>query len=214
MSASDITPDNPVRGRLNAWFFQALDNYIHRLVEEYKTKLFADLPEDVLEIGSGVGANFRYFERRTRVTAIEPNPHMLPGLERQAAIYDVNLNVLQCSAQNIPIAANSVDAVVCSLVLCTVPEPAAAVAEVLRILKPGGRFFFLEHVAAPVGSRRARVQNFVHRSWHYLFEGCHTNRRTEELIRLAGFSDVVVDRFVLRGPFFPVNAQISGIATK
>ena len=214
MCNSDTTPNNPVRGRLNAWFFQAFDNYIHGLIEEHKSELFSDLPNHILEIGAGVGANFRYLRKGTSLTAVEPNPHMLRGLEKQAATYDISLDVLQCSAQDIPLADDSVDAVICTLVLCTVPNPAAALREVRRILKPGGVFVFLEHVAAPAGSWMGRIQTLVHRPWHYLFEGCHTNRWTEDLIRYSGFSSVEVNRYVLRGPFFPVNSQISGIAVK
>jgi len=211
---SDTTPNNSVRGRLNAWFFQAFDNYIHGLVQEHKIELLSDLPSHILEIGAGVGANFRYLRKGTSLTAVEPNPHMLPGLEKQAAIYDITLNVLQCSAQDIPLEDDSVDAVICTLVLCTVPDPAIALGEIRRVLKPGGQFVFLEHVAAPTGSWRGRIQALVHRPWHYLFEGCHTNRRTEVLIRNAGFSSVEMNSYVLRGPFYPVNSQISGISIK
>jgi ubiquinone/menaquinone biosynthesis C-methylase UbiE len=214
MCNSDTPPNNPVRGRLNAWFFQAFDNYIHGLIEEHKSKLLSDLPDHILEIGAGVGANFRYLRQGTSVTAVEPNPHMLPGLEKQAATYGITLNVLQCSAQEIPLADDSVDAVICTLVLCTVPDPAVALGEGRRILRPGGQFVFLEHVAAPIGSWRARFQTLVNRPWQYLFEGCHTNRRTEEQIRDAGFRSIEVNRYILRGPFIPVNSQISGIAVK
>jgi len=159
MCQSDATPDNPIRGRLNSWFFQTFDNYIHHLIADHKSRLFTDLPDRVVEIGAGVGANFRYLRRNTHVTAIEPNPHMLPGLKKQAAIYDMKLEVLQCSAQDIPLPDNSVDAAICTLVLCTVPGPTIALNEIRRILKPGGRFFFLEHIAgasrlmAPPNSR-------------------------------------------------------------
>ena len=60
MCKSDTTPNNSVRGRLNAWFFLAFDNYIHGLIEEQKSKLLSDLPDHIIEIGAGVGANFRY----------------------------------------------------------------------------------------------------------------------------------------------------------
>ncbi len=214
MCQSDATPDNPIRGRLNSWFFQTFDNYIHHLIAVQKSRLFTDLPDHVVEIGAGVGANFRYLRRKTHVTAIEPNPHMLPGLKKQATIYDMKLKILQCSAQDIPLPDNSINAVICTLVLCTVPEPIIALSEIRRILKPGGRFFFLEHVVAPVGSWRRRIQNFVYRPWRYLFEGCHTNRQTDELIRAAGFTSVEANRYDLRGPFMPVNTQVSGVAVK
>ncbi len=204
--------DNPIRGRLNAWFFSAFDGYIHRRTGRRKARLFADLPLRVVEIGAGTGANFRYLRPNTRVTAIEPNAHMLNGLRKQAARHGVTVDVLPCVAEDLPIPDRSVDAVICTLVLCTVPEPAAALSEIRRILRPGGRFLFLEHVAATKRSTRRRIQELVHDPWHYLFEGCHTNRETEALIRSAGFRTVELERYVLRSLFFPVNTQISGVA--
>lgn len=206
--------DNAIRGRLNAWFFLAFDGYIHQLTARRKAALFADLPDHILEIGAGVGANFRYLRPSTHVTAVEPNPHMLPGLRKQAEAYGVSLEVLPCPAEDIPIPDSSVEAVICTLVLCTVPEPMAALSEIRRILKPGGRFLFLEHVAAPARSPSRRIQDLLHSPWRYLFEGCHTNRNTQKLIESVGFQTVDVDQYKLHSPFLPVNTQISGIAVE
>jgi len=212
MSETSSGLDNPIRGRLNAWFFLAFDRYIHHLTASRKATLFADLPDRVVEIGAGVGANFRYLRPGTHVTVIEPNPHMLPGLEKQAKRHSISLEVLPSYAENIPLPDESVEAVISTLVLCTVPEPRAALSEIRRILKPRGRFLFLEHVAAPDRTMSRYVQEIVHRPWHYAFEGCHTTRATQKTIESVGFRAVQVDRYQLRSPFFPVNTQISGVA--
>ncbi len=214
MRNSQSASGNAIRGRLNAWFFLAFDGYINQLTARRKAALFADLPDHVLEIGAGVGANFRYLRPGTHVTAVEPNPHMLPGLKKRAEAHGVSLQVLPCPAESIPLPDSSVEAVICTLVLCTVPEPQAALTEVRRILKPGGRFLFLEHVGAPARSLSRRLQDLLHSPWHYLFEGCHTNRNTQELIESVGFQTVDVDRYKLRSPFLPVNTQISGFAVE
>lgn len=205
---------NPIRGRLNAWFFRTFDDYINRLTSAPKKELFSTLPDEVLEIGAGTGANFRYFRKLSSVTAMEPNPHMLPALREQAAAHELSLHVLTCSAERIPLPDDSVDAVVSTLVLCTVADAAGVLAEIKRVLRPKGRLLFLEHVAATEGSWRRWLQDCLHGPWRYLFEGCHTNRETERLIKAAGFSAVQVDRYILRGPFVPVSTQIAGIATK
>ena len=101
---------------------------------------------------------------------------------------------------------------ICTLVLCTVDKPERILAEVNRILKPGGRFMFLEHVAAPRGNWRRGLQNVLHRPWHFCFEGCNTNRETVGLIQAAGFRDLDIEEYKMTGPFVPVNTQIAGFA--
>jgi SAM-dependent methyltransferase len=100
-------------------------------------------------------------------------------------------------------------------VLCTVDDPARTVAEVLRVLRPGGRFRFVEHVAARPASPRRWVQWTLARPWAWIYEGCQLSRDTGRLIETAGFSRTDVERHRFRRSlFFPVNSAISGIATK
>lgn len=212
MCISAAARNNPVRGPLNAWFFTLFDGYINSLVAEYKSRLFASLPDTVVELGPGIGANFRYMRSGTAVTAIEPNPHMHNGLRRRAEAYGIELSICASGAEAIDLPDHCVEAVICTLVLCTVDDPRRVLQETLRVLKPGGRFVFLEHVAAPRGGWRRGLQNALHRPWRYCFEGCHTNRDTAHLIRTAGFKSVALECYEMRGPFIPVNTQIAGTA--
>jgi SAM-dependent methyltransferase len=204
---------NPVRGRLNAAFFRLVDGYVHHLLGARKEALFAGLPCDVVELGPGTGANMRYFRRGTRLTAIEPNPHMHAALARAAARHGVDLDIRAVGAQATGLSATSVDAVVCTLLLCTVSDPAAALAEVRRVLRPGGRLVLVEHVAAPAGSGLGRLQRLVRAPWRWAFEGCDLTRDTGELLATAGFAAVDLDRYRMRSLFVPVNEQVAGVVT-
>lgn len=204
---------NAVRGPLNALFFDILEGYINRRLATRKSRLFADLPGAVVEIGAGVGANFPYFKKGTHVIAVEPNPHMHPGLRRKARRCGLPLSILESGAETIDLPDNSVNAVVCTLVLCTVSDPARVLSEIRRILRPGGRFIFLEHVAAPHKTWRRRLQDSLYGFWRYIFEGCNTNRDTGALLRGAGFQKVDIEEYVMESLFLPVNSQIAGVAT-
>lgn len=107
---------------------------------------------------------------------------------------------------------NSVDAVVSTLVLCTVPDVAATLQEVLRVLKPGGRFLFMEHVAAPRGTRLRRVQQWIRPLWKVIGDGCHPDRETWTIIETAGFDSVKIEHF--QAPFPIFGPHIMGEAIK
>lgn len=194
--------------RINALIFRVLDGYMHWTYRDKKRSLFADLPDTVVELGAGVGANFRYLRPETRVIAYEPNEHMHAGLRRAARENGVELDLRPVGAERLDLEDASVDAVICSLVLCTVPHPERVLAEVRRVLRPGGTFACIEHVAAPEGSLVRAIQEVTFRPWRAIFEGCHNHRETAETIKDAGFADVDVERFAWRGPFIPVRPQI------
>lgn len=207
-----VQQNNPLRGRLNAWFLAAIDRYVNHLLHAKKSALFADLSGTVVEIGPGVGANLTYLAGAHRVIGIEPNAQMRPILARQVARRGINLEILPVGAEATGLPNASVDFVVCTLVLCTVGEPRRVLEEVHRILKPGGKFLFVEHVEAPHGSMLRRLQRLLRRPWRYVFEGCCLDRDTASLIRAVGFSSYEIDQYRLRSPFVPVNEQIAGVA--
>jgi SAM-dependent methyltransferase len=203
-----------LRGRMNAWILRRLDGYSHAKYGALKRELFGGLPHTVVELGAGVGANFRYLDRGTHVVAIEPNVHAHAAL-RAAALRDgVTVDVRAAVAERLPIPDASVEAVISSLVLCTVSDPVSALAEVRRVLRPGGRFWCVEHVAAEEGSAVARVQRRLRRPWRWLFEGCETERDTARLLREAGFAAVEVTPFTLRTAFVPIRPQIAAVAVR
>ena len=212
-----LTHANPV-GRphprvawANAKFFELMDGYLHRRLGARKQALFAGLPPIVAELGSGAGASMRYLVPGTRLIAVEPNPFAHDALRRAAARYGIDLEIREERAESTGLANASVDAVICTLVLCTVADQAAALAEVRRILRPGGRFVFIEHVASGPGLLGA-VQRLLRRPWRYVFDGCCLDRDTAAAIAAAGFADVRIEHFRLGGLFVPVWPQMSGVA--
>lgn len=209
---------NPIRGRFNAAFFRFMDWYIHRKYRELKPRLFAGLTggdgAEVVEIGAGTGANFRYMKPGTRVIAIEPNVHMHPALERSARRYNIDLEIRGLVGEDLDLADGSARAVICSLVLCSVDDPGRVLSEVRRILAPGGRFICIEHVAAPPRSLVGRIQRWLERPWRWVFEGCHTHRDTAATLEAAGFSDVELERFTWPSAFVPVRPQIAAVCTR
>jgi SAM-dependent methyltransferase len=216
-TATHLSPPSPVRHRHrvvawgNAKFFELMDGYLHRRLGARKQALFADLPPTVAELGAGAGASLRYLSPGTRLLAVEPNPFAHDALRRTAARYGIDLEIREERAEATGIPTASVDAVISTLVLCTVEDQAAALAEVRRILRPGGRFVFIEHVGSGPGPLRA-LQQLLRRPWRYVFDGCCLDRDTAAAITAAGFADVQIDQFRLGGLFVPVWPQISGVA--
>jgi len=206
-------PCHPVRGRLNAWFLAAADEPMHREYGERKVRIFGAIPPTVVELGPGSGANFRYYPRGTRVIAVEPNPAMHRRMHAQARRYGIEIDLRHAGAEGMEVESGSAELVVSTLVLCTVRDPDRAVSEVKRILAPGGRFAFLEHVAAEPGTRLRRVQEGLRRPWAWLGEGCQLDRDTAATIEGAGFTHLELERF--DGPKrTPVEPHIAGFANR
>lgn len=205
---------HPVRERLNAWLFSALEGLMHQHYGSRKARLFAELPGTVVELGPGCGANFRYLRPGTRVIAVEPNQRMHPALRAAAQRYRIELQLSSDVSSGLPLADQSVAAVISTLVLCTVEEPKLALREVLRVLKPAGHFICIEHVTAAPRSFIGRVQRWTFRPWRWFFEGCHTHRDTAETLQMSGFSVVEVERFTVPTLFLPIRPHIAVVATK
>jgi SAM-dependent methyltransferase len=200
------------RGPFNATFFALLGPYIDWSVRRHKRRVFADLPSAVVELGSGVGANLRYLSPGSTLIAIEPNVPMHRRLRAAAERSLVHLDLRERLAERTGLADASADTVISSLVLCTVADPAEVLAEVRRVLRPGGTFRFVEHVAAPAGTPTRTLQRLLRRPWAWTFEGCSCERDLAGLLRAAGFARVEIEPYRLHGPFISFNPQIAGIA--
>lgn len=203
---------HPARGAFNAAFFTVMGPNLEWNLRRHKRRVFADLPGTVVELGSGVGANLRHLPSGTTLVAVEPNPPMHPRLRAAAERRGVVLDLRERVAEDTGLPDASVDAVISSLVLCTVADPAAVLAEVRRILRPGGTYRFVEHVAAPAGTPTRWLQRVLRRPWAWTFEGCSCERDLEAAVRAAGFAHVDVEPFRLHTPFVPFNTQIAGVA--
>lgn len=197
--------------RLFAWLLDRGHEGYERTVEPHKAALFGGLTGRVVEIGPGPGNNLRYFRPGVEWIGVEPNLHMRPYAERRAAALGRTIEWRVGSAEQLPFPDRSVDAVVASLVLCSVDDVPRALAEIRRVLRPGGRFAFLEHVAAPPGTRTARWQHRVAPLWRVVGDGCRPDRDTEAAIVAAGFTIESITRFRVAAPV--VGPHVAGIAT-
>ncbi|MFF0268158.1 class I SAM-dependent methyltransferase [Kribbella sp. NPDC004536] len=163
---------------------------------EHRRRLLAGTAGRVVEVGAGDGGNFAHYPPEvTHVLAIEPEPFLRAQAVRRSAAAPVPVEVVDGTADHLPAADSSADVVVVSLVLCSVPDQAVALAEARRVLRPGGELRFYEHVAADTG-RLATVQRIADATlWPLFVGGCHTHRDTTAAIAGAGFTIEELDRF-------------------
>jgi len=154
---------------------------------KYRRAVVAGAHGRVLEIGVGSGLNFPLYGKQVElVYGIDPSPRLLAIARRRAAASGVPVELLQGSATAIPLANDTIDTVVMTWTLCSIPDPLAALREMRRVLKPNGNLCFVEHGLSPEPS----VERWQHRitpAWRRMAGGCHLDRKIDELIRLAGF---------------------------
>ena len=183
---------------------------------DHRARLLSGLSGTVLEAGCGNGRNFPHYpDTVTRVVAVEPDPYLRGLAERAAQTAPVPIDVIKGTAEEIPAPDESFDAVVACLMLCSVPDQATALAEMRRVLRPGGQLRFLEHVRAetPV---LARVQRALEATvWPLLTGGCHPARDTAAAIRTAFTVDEVTHfDFPPTRVRQPASPHIIGSATR
>jgi SAM-dependent methyltransferase len=184
-------------------------------VRAYREELLAGLRGRVVEVGAGSGANFPHYPPEvTEVVAVEPETYLREQAVAAAARAPVRVTVIDGVADSLPLEDGSCDAAVACLVLCSVPDQASALAELRRVLAPGGELRFYEHVRAK-GGRMQRAQELVDRAfWPRAFGGCHTARDTVRAIEAAGFA-LERERDVHIPPaFLPVSTQAIGVARR
>jgi SAM-dependent methyltransferase len=139
----------------------------------------------VLEVGGGTGLTLAHYRDVDEVVVCEPDAAMRPGLSRRAAQARVPVTISPHGVPGLPFADDSFDTVVCALVLCTVADPAGALLDLRRVLRPDGQLLFLEHVLAHTAF--GRVQRFAAPAWERMFGGCRLDRDTVGAMRAAGF---------------------------
>ena len=143
-----------------------------------RRELLAGAGERVVEVGAGTGVNLDLYPAAVDdLTLVEPDQHMAKHLRAKLAASARTASVVSAPAEALPFEDSSFDTAVATLVLCTVPDPAAALAEAARVLKPGGRLLFIEHVRAE-DPGLARWQDRLEKPWRFIGDGCHCNRDT------------------------------------
>ena len=182
------------------------------VVAPYKRKLLSDLSGTVLEIGAGTGENFPFYPAGIHWIGVEPNFYMQEHLLKHAAEYKIDGELKTGVAEKLPVADESVDAVVSTLVMCSVSDQSAALDEILRVLRPGGRYVFIEHVAAADHSRLWWAQKLIKPAWKLAADGCNVDRETADAIQRAAFSHVEIEPF--RAPLPIASPHIAGKAIK
>ena len=162
---------------------------------EHRAEMLDGLEGRVVEVGAGTGLNFGHYPSSvTEVVAVEPEPHLRNLAQSAAACAAVPVTVVDGTADALPLDDDSCDAAVCSLVLCSVRDQTVALAEVRRVLRPGGELRFYEHVLDH-NPRVARIQRIVDVVHPYVSGGCHVTRSTEAAIEHAGFEMIKIRRF-------------------
>lgn len=198
--------------RLFAWLMANGTAAYEKKISDRKRSLFTNLHGKILEIGPGTGPNLSYYPPDIEWIGIEPNPFMHSYLQQEADKLGLHIDIRTGTAEKLDAPDNSVDTVVSTLVLCSVPNLDKTLQEVLRVLKPGGRFLFIEHVAAPNGTVLRQVQNTIKPIWQVIGDGCNPNRETGTALAQAGFASVDYENFDAPVPL--VKPHIIGVATK
>jgi len=165
-------------GRVFAWGY---DRFQHKSEEKgmrrQRAEVLAHARGRCLEVGAGTGLNLRGWPEVDELVLSEPDPHMAAQLRRKLASVGRSADVVEAPAERLPFPDASFDTVALTYVLCTVRDPADALREIARVLKPDGQLLFIEHVRAP-DPGLARWQDRLHGAWYLFANGCHCNRDT------------------------------------
>ena len=203
------------------WLMAALYDRMLRAAEDaglraWRRDLLRDLSGEVLEVGAGTGLNLLHFPPAvTRLVLAEPDRHMRAKLQAKQPPPGVDrVEVVDAALEALPVPDASFDAVVSTLVLCSVEDLDRALAEVRRVLRPGGRLVFMEHVADEANPRVQKWQRWIQPLWKRLAGNCHLTRRTERAMRSAGLEIQWIERENI--PRAPALARpgIRGVALK
>ena len=184
----------------------ALDDQTRRLV--------GALHGRVLEIGAGYGENFDVLSSDIDYVALEPNAKRLDELAYEADRHGHSAPPIQAGAENIPLPDASVDAVLGTIVLCSVTDTNRVLTELLRVLKPGGSYVFVEHVAAPRGTWRRAAQRIASPFMKLAAGGCDPVRDTEARLRASGLVITEIEHYDLPGALGVPVPFIAGVAVK
>ena len=183
---------------------------------KWRSDLLENLSGNVLEVGAGTGVNLFYYPAIiSKLVLTEPDPNMLKILHKQAKQRnDLILEVHQAMVEKLPFPDGSFEFVVCTFLLCSVPNPQNSLSEIFRVLKSGGKYIFLEHVANTQNNRAYKWQKRIEPVWKLVSGNCHMTRNTEYEIEESGFHIIELHTENMAGRTSIINPFIRGIAQK
>jgi ubiquinone/menaquinone biosynthesis C-methylase UbiE len=199
--------------KLFADCYDLLNQLVEWRIFSYRQNTAGQAAGLVLEIGFGTGSNLKYYPDSVEITALEPNLYMFKKILDRASKSNKDVTVIQGYGENIPFKDEVFDTVVVTLVLCMVSDVEKVVSEITRVLKPGGKFYFYEHVSSKsyVGMR---FQSFLNPLWSFITTGCNLTRDIERIIKGAGFDEVKSRKFTIRFGTPISLPNVVGVATK
>lgn len=185
-------------------------------LRDWRRLLLQHISGEVLELGCGTGANLEFYPAAImHLILVEPSAYMRQKLKIKIAHFkNIFIDIRNDEAECLSLADASVDAVVCTLVLCSVKHVQKALSEIHRVLRPKGKLFFIEHVAANPTTKRYQWQRRLAFLWKHIAAGCHITRCTEDAISQAGFKFIEIHRQSMRGVPSVVRPSIRGMAVK
>jgi ubiquinone/menaquinone biosynthesis C-methylase UbiE len=193
------------------WYDQLVaknyDRFMDRVeanhLQTIRERLLSSLEGNILEIGAGTGVNFPRYSLKANVVAIEPDSFManLAKAKLEEENFQANISIQECTIDAFTAKENSFDAIVCTLVLCTIPKPKEALQKLKTLLKPNGQLLVLEHIR-PKAYWKAKLYDVATPVWKCCAQGCHLNRPTDEWIKTAGFQPIEEQYFDYKIPFY------------
>lgn len=207
------------RGMYSRFFARCYDRFqsdYEAWMSERKRKLFDGIAGTVVEIGPGTGVNFKYLPSDVQWIGVEPNPYMHRALRERAGEAGIEPELRGTRNGILDIPSAIADVVIATIALCSVPDLARSLSEVRRVLRPRGRFLFIEHVAARQRTTLRVAQHVMKPLWYLFGDGCRINRDTGTAIARAGFASVEFDEFRVPRAVVPrlVSPHIAGLAVR
>jgi ubiquinone/menaquinone biosynthesis C-methylase UbiE len=176
------------------WYDLFMRPLEQRKFKKIRSELLKKANGRVLELGSGTGINFPFYQDAFEVIAIEPNQHMISRSIPKVKLAMVPIEIIRASAERLPFADNSFDTVVATLVFCTIPNPEKAIREIKRVCKPEGTILLFEHVKME-NHTLSKLQDILTPAWRKICDGCCLNRNTINTFENHGFTTMKKEKF-------------------
>ncbi|XP_018420042.1 PREDICTED: methyltransferase-like protein 7A [Nanorana parkeri] len=216
---------DPIAKKVLPYLLNRVTKNYNKYMKDHKKELFSNLNEfrgpsvelRVLELGCGTGANFQFYPEGCQVTCVDPNPNFKKFLSASLAEsqhVQFQAFVVAPGESMTQIQSGSMDVVICTLVLCSVDNVEDILAEAHRVLRPGGAYYFIEHVKADPSSWNYFFQIILDPTWKYIGDGCKLTKETWKYLEKSKFSDVKLRHIIAPFKHSPVKPHIIGYAVK